>query len=50
MNLSLNTFLVSISGLPFVFTKVRILLSACKTVRGCEKATNEDIRILRYKS
>ena len=29
-NFSLNTFLVSISGLPFVFTKVRILLSVCK--------------------
>ena len=30
MNFSLNTFLVSISGLPFVFTKVRTLLSVCK--------------------
>ena len=30
MNFSLNTFLVSVSGLPFVFTKVRILLSVCK--------------------
>ena len=30
MNFSLNTFLVSISGLPFVFAKVRILLSVCK--------------------
>ena len=30
MNFSLNTFLVSTSGLPFVFTKVRILLSVCK--------------------
>ena len=26
MNFSLNTFLVSISGLPFVFIKVRILI------------------------
>ena len=30
MNFSLNTFLVSISGLPLVFTKVKILLSVCK--------------------
>ena len=30
MNFSLNTFLVSISGVPFVFTEVRILLSVCK--------------------
>ena len=30
INFSLNTFLVSISGLPFVFTKVRILLSVFK--------------------
>ena len=30
INFSLNTFLVSMSGLPFVFTKVRILLSVCK--------------------
>ena len=29
-NFSLNTFLMSISGLRFVFTKVRILLSVCK--------------------
>ena len=30
MNFSLNTFLVSISGLPFVFTKGRILILVCK--------------------
>ena len=30
MNFSLNTFMVNISGLPFVFTKARILLSVCK--------------------
>ena len=30
MNFSLNTFLVSISGLPFVFAKVRILLPVYK--------------------
>ena len=30
MNFSLNTILVSISGLRFVFTKIRILLSVCK--------------------
>ena len=30
MNFLLNTFLVSISDLPFVFIKVRILLSVCK--------------------
>ena len=30
MSFSLNTFLVSIAGLPFVFKKVRILLSVCK--------------------
>ena len=30
MNFSLNTFLVSMSGLPFVFKNVRILLSVCK--------------------
>ena len=30
MNFSSNTFLMSISGLPFVFTKVKILLSVCK--------------------
>ena len=29
-NISLSTFLVSISGLPFVLTKVVILLSVCK--------------------
>ena len=29
INFSFNTFLVSISGLPFVFTKNRILLSIC---------------------
>ena len=29
MNFSFNTFLVSISGLPFVFTKARILFSVC---------------------
>ena len=30
MNFLLNIFLVSISGLPFVFTKVKISLSVCK--------------------
>ena len=30
MNFLLNTFLVSISGLPFAFAKIRILLSVCK--------------------
>ena len=30
MNFSLSTFLVSMSGLSFVFTKVRVLLSVCK--------------------
>ena len=31
MNFSLNAFLVSISGLPFLCIKVRIFLSACKS-------------------
>ena len=30
MNFSFDTFLVTISGLPFLFAKVRILLSARK--------------------
>ena len=30
MNFSFDTFLVTISGLPFLFAKVRILLSVCK--------------------
>ena len=30
MNFSFNTFLVSISSLPFVFTKARVLLSVYK--------------------
>ena len=30
INFSLNIFLVNIFGLPFVFKKVRILLSVCK--------------------
>ena len=30
MNFSFNTFLVSTSGLPFVFTKDKILISKCK--------------------
>ena len=34
MNISLNTFLVSICGLPFVSTRVRILLSVCKLSNG----------------
>ena len=34
MNFLFNTFLVSISGLPFVFAKVRILLSVCKLNRS----------------
>ena len=52
MNFSLNTFLLSISGLQFVFKKVRILLSVCNltTARECEKAAKNDIRILCCKS
>ena len=30
MNFSFDNFLVTISGLPFLFAKVRILLSVCK--------------------
>ena len=30
MSFSFDTFLVTISGLPFLFAKVRILLSVCK--------------------
>ena len=30
VNFSLNTFLVTVSGLPFLSAKVRILLSVCK--------------------
>ena len=30
MNFSSDTFLVTISGLPFLFAKARILLSVCK--------------------
>ena len=30
MNFSFDTFLVTISGLPFLFAKVRISLSVCK--------------------
>ena len=30
LNFSFNIFLVTISGLPFIFTKVRILLPVCK--------------------
>ena len=30
MNFPFDTFLVTISGLPFLFAKVRILLSVCK--------------------
>ena len=48
MSFSLNTFLVNISGLPFVFTKVRILLSVCKlkTAQGYEQAAKKDVKIL----
>ena len=48
MNFSLNTFLVSISGPPFVFTKVRILLLVCelsKSCERCEKPAKRDIRL-----
>ena len=50
MNFSFKTFLESISGLPFVFTKVGILFSVCKLTaeRGCEKGAKKDIRILCY--
>ena len=30
INFPFDTFLVAISGLPFLFAKVRILLSVCK--------------------
>ena len=44
--------MVSISGLPFVFTKVRFLLSVCKltAAQGCGKAAKKDIRISYYES
>ena len=45
MNFSLKTFLVSISGLPFVFTKVRILDTVCKLHEHPKKLLR---RILEY--
>ena len=54
MNFSLNTFMVSISGLPFVsITKVRVLLSVCKlnnSKKMCEKAAKKDNRMWCYES
>ena len=43
VNFSFITFLVSISGFPFVFTKVRILHSACKlsSSTGIQKSCKE---------
>ena len=42
---------MSISGLPFVFAKVRVLLSVCKwkVAQGCEKVAKNEIRILCYR-
>ena len=50
MNFSLNTFLVSISGLPFVFKKVEFYCQYVNwtTAQGCEKAAEKDIIILCY--
>ena len=52
MNFSLNTFLLSISGLAFAFTKVRILLLVPKLTSSTrfEEAAKNDIRMLRCKS
>ena len=46
INLSFNTFLESMSGLPFVFTKVKIFFSACES----NNDTRENIfrRIIEY--
>ena len=50
MNFSLNTFLVSISGLSFVFKKVEFYCQYVNwtTAQGCEKAAKKDIIILCY--
>ena len=51
MNFSFNTFLVSISGLPFVFAKEFYFQYVnSTTARGCEKVAKEDVRILCYET
>ena len=51
-NFSFNTFLMSISGLPFVFKKSEFYFQYVNwtAARGCEKAAKKDIIILCYES
>ena len=46
MNFLFSTFLVSISGLPFIFTKIKSFTFSMLIELGYKRAAKTDIRIM----